>query len=139
MTETTVQDFAFAQLVEEYVRFWNTGTGQERHRSAAAAFAGDVEYRAPVGVLSGTQALTDFRDRFVGHMGTVEFRLRERPQTHHADARLAWEILTGDGTSFATGTDILRLDEDGRIRTVTVFLDRAPEGFGTAAHDRAEP
>jgi hypothetical protein len=138
MTETLVQDPAFARLVEAYVRFWNAGTEEQRHRSAAAAFAGDVEYRAPIGILGGTQALTAFRDRFVGHMGTVEFRLRGRPQTHHDRARLAWEILTEDGSSFATGTDVLHLDEDGRISSVTVFLDRAPEGFGTDAHHEAD-
>ncbi|MFF4114362.1 hypothetical protein ACFY0P_12930 [Streptomyces sp. NPDC001714] len=47
--------------------------------------------------------------------------------------------LTGadSDTSLATGTDVLRLDTDGRISSVTVFLDRAPEGFDPAAHDWA--
>ncbi|MEU6592116.1 hypothetical protein ABZ923_23300 [Streptomyces sp. NPDC046881] len=44
-------------------------------------------------------------------------------------ARLAWEIRTGDDPSFATGTDILHLDEGGRISSVAVSLDRATEGF----------
>ncbi|MFH8798647.1 nuclear transport factor 2 family protein [Streptomyces sp. NPDC017936] len=130
MTETpTLQPFDLARLADAYVRFWNAGTEHERHRAAVAAFTDEVEYRAPVGVLSGTQALKGFRDQFVGHTGTAEFRLRERAQCHHARARLAWEIRTGDDTCFATGTDILHLDEDGRISSVAVFLDRAPEGF----------
>jgi hypothetical protein len=34
----------------------------------------------------------------------------------------------GDGgTSFAAGTDVIHLEEDGRIGSVTVFLDGAPE------------
>ncbi|MGY1583278.1 nuclear transport factor 2 family protein [Streptomyces sp. MN13] len=138
MTETLVQDPAFARLVEQYVRFWNAGPEGRQRRSAAAAFADDVEYRAPIGILGGTQALTAFRDQFVGHMGAVEFRLRGRPQTHHARARLAWEIRTEDGDSFATGTDVLHLDDDGRISSVTVFLDRAPEGFDPDAHHEAD-
>ncbi|MFH8381496.1 hypothetical protein ACH4E7_11205 [Kitasatospora sp. NPDC018058] len=40
----------------------------------------------------------------------------------------------GEGTSFAAGTDVVQLDEDGRITAVTVFVDRAPEGFDAAAH-----
>ncbi|MFG3009315.1 nuclear transport factor 2 family protein [Streptomyces cinerochromogenes] len=130
MTETpALQPLDFARLADACVRFGNGGTEHERHCAAAAAFTDDVEYRAPIGVLSGTQALRGFRDQFVGHIGTAGFRLRERAQCHHARARLAWEIRTGDGSSFATGTDILHLDEDGRISSVAVFLDRAPEGF----------
>ncbi|MFG1912534.1 hypothetical protein [Kribbella sp. NPDC048928] len=37
--------------------------------------------------------------------------------------------LAGDGTSFATGTDFLEFDEQGRIADVTGYLDRAPDGF----------
>ncbi|MEU5538783.1 hypothetical protein [Streptomyces sp. NPDC020362] len=63
----------------------------------------------------------------------------ERPQVHHRRAGIRSEILAGDGeeTSFATGTDVIVLDEDGRISSVTVFLDRAPEGFDAVAHDQA--
>ncbi|MFE2062444.1 nuclear transport factor 2 family protein [Streptomyces sp. NPDC059467] len=134
MTETTVD--AHEQLAQ-YVRFWNTGTEQEQRACAEAAFTDGVEYRAQIGILTGAQALIDFRDQFAAHMGTVTFRLREQPQVHHGRARLRWEILTGDGagTSFATGTDVLHLDEDGRISSVSVFLDRAPEGFDPEAHD----
>ncbi|MGW7542063.1 nuclear transport factor 2 family protein [Streptomyces sp. NPDC054770] len=130
MTET-------AERLDEYVRFWNTGTEQEQRAHAAAAFADGVEYRAQIGVLNGTQALIDFRNQFAAHMGPVTLRLRDQPQVHHDRARLRWEILTGDGagTSFATGTDVLHLDADGRISSVTVFLDRAPEGFDPEAHD----
>ncbi|MFD8706791.1 hypothetical protein ACFV1W_30020 [Kitasatospora sp. NPDC059648] len=66
----------------------------------------------------------------------VTLRLRRAPEVHHQRARVEWELLTGEAgdTSFATGTDIVQLDEDGRISAVTVFLDRAPEGFDAAAH-----
>ncbi|MEU9451579.1 nuclear transport factor 2 family protein [Streptomyces sp. NPDC048277] len=129
MTET-------AEQLEQYVRFWNTGTEHEQRAYAKAAFTDGVEYRAQIGVLSGAQALIDFRNEFAAHMGTVTFRLREQPQVHHQRARLRWEIRTGEGTgtSFATGTDVLHLDEDGRISSVSVFLDRAPEGFDPDAH-----
>ncbi|MEW1771963.1 isomerase [Streptomyces sp. NPDC086777] len=126
-----------AERLDAYVRFWNTGTEHEQRACAEAAFTDGVEYRAQIGVLGGAQALIDFRNEFAAHMGPVALRLREEPQIHHGRARLRWEILTGDGaeTSFATGTDVLHLEEDGRISSVTVFLDRAPEGFDPAAHD----
>lgn len=135
MTENETVAEHLEQL-EQYVRFWNADTEREQRRLAAAALADGVEYRAEIGILSGAQALMDFRNQFVAHMGTAALRLRERPQIHHRRARLRWEILTGDGdgSSFATGTDVIRFDQDGRIDSVTVFLDRAPEGFDAEAH-----
>ncbi|MDR3083304.1 MAG: isomerase [Streptomyces sp.] len=142
MTETTAQPEprteteTVVEQLEQYVLFWNAGTEREQQRLAAAAFADHVEYRAEIGILNGAQALMDFRNQFVAHMGTAALRLRERPQVHHERARLQWEILTGesDGTSFATGTDVIQFDEDGRISFITAFLDRAPEGFDAEAH-----
>ncbi|MFI0502804.1 isomerase [Streptomyces albogriseolus] len=124
----------FDQL-ERYTRFWNTGPGGERDRLASAVFTGEVEYRALVGFLRGAAALADFRDRFVSHVGPATVRRRHEPEVHHGRARLRWEILTGDGTSFATGTDVIEFDEGGRIRAVSAFLDRAPQGFDPSAHD----
>jgi hypothetical protein len=131
-TETAVE--CFEQLLEQYVRFWNADTEREQRRLAAAVFADGVEYRAQIGIRTGAQALMDFRSEFAAHMGTFTFRLRERPQVHYRRARLQWEILTGDGASFAAGTDVMQIDEDGRISSVAAFLDRAPEGFDPEAH-----
>jgi hypothetical protein len=132
MTDTAVEDFA---QFDRYVRFWNTD-GEEQSRLADAVFAEGVEYRAMVGVLSGAEALIDLRRQFVAHLGAVTLRLRRTPEVHHQRARVEWELLTGggegEGTSFAEGTDVVQLDEDGRISAVTVFLDRAPEGFEAA-------
>lgn len=133
MTDAMTAD-EFAQL-ERYTRFWNTGPGEERDRLASAVFTGEVEYRALVGFLRGAAALADFRDQFVSHVGPARVRRREEPEVHHGRARLRWEILTGAGMSFATGTDVIEFDEGGRIRAVCAFLDRAPEGFDPTAHD----
>ncbi|MEU6904662.1 isomerase [Streptomyces coeruleorubidus] len=132
-TETVVEQL---EQLAQYVRFWNAGTEPEQRRLAATALAEGVEYRAEIGILSGAQALMDFRNQFVAHVGTAALRLRERPQVHHRRARLQWEILTGDGdgASFATGTDVIQFDQDGRISSVIAFLDRAPAGFDAEAH-----
>lgn len=137
MTETTTRsEHLVERQLDRYVRFWNAGTEQEQRELAAATFTDGVEYRAEIGILNGAQALMDFRNQFVAHMGTAALRLRERPQVHHHRARLRWQILTEDGAGapFATGTDVIRLDEDGMIDSVTAFLDRAPAGFDPEAH-----
>ncbi|MEV0428310.1 nuclear transport factor 2 family protein [Micromonospora sp. NPDC050495] len=122
MTETGVPRVADA--VARYVRFWNTAPAEQR-RSGSETFVGDVTYVAPAGVLTGVDALADFTEQFAGHVGAYRFRARTEPDMHHDHARVQWEIRVGD-TSFAEGTDVLTVDNDGRIASVATFLDRAP-------------
>ncbi len=124
----------YADTVERYVRFWNTAEPGEQRRLAAETFTDDVRYHAVVGVRTGPQALIDFHDQFTGHQGAALFRRREQPQIHHDRARLAWEIELDGGRPFAAGTDLLVFEPDGRISSVSTFLDRAPEGFDPHAH-----
>jgi hypothetical protein len=125
MTETTT--------VEQYVAFWNAATAEEQQRLATATFADHVSYHAPVGVMHGVDDLIGFRNQFAQHSPDYVFRPRTEPQTHHGRARLQWELVVA-GKSFATGTDVLELDDHGHIVALTTFLDRAPEGFAHAGH-----
>jgi hypothetical protein len=119
--------------VEQYVAFWNAATADDRRRLAAATFSDRVTYHAPVGVLRGADELSGFRNQFAQHSPGYVFRPRAESQAHHGRARLQWELVV-DGKSFATGTDVLELDDHGRIAAISSFLDRAPEGFAHADH-----
>jgi len=127
MTDNVAQ-----HTLQEYVAFWNT-SAEDEQRDLATTFADHIVYRAPIGILTGVDELIGFRNQFAEHSPGYEFRLRTDPQIHHDRARLQWELIV-DGTSFATGTDVLELDITGRIAAVAGFLDRAPEGFAHADH-----
>ena len=135
MTVTTELDPT--PMLQRYVAFWNADTAEDQRRIAADVFVDGIEYHALPGVMSGIDAMIDFRSEFTAHMGPVNYRARSAPDHHHDRARLRWEIVLADGTSFATGTDVMSLAPDGRITSVTVFLDRAPEGFDQHEHDAA--
>lgn len=132
---TTAPTSRHEATVERYVRFWNAGDPGEQQRLAADTFLDDVEYHAPVGLLRGPGALIEFRDQFAQHMDPVVFRRLRAPEIHHDRARLAWEIEVHGGRPFAAGTDVLEFATDGRIASVSAFVDRAPEGFDPHAHD----
>lgn len=121
------------EIADRYTAFWNASTDEDRQRLAALTFVDGVEYHAPIGVLTGTQAMIGFRQEFTSHVPTARLVARREPERHHGRMRFQWEIVVEDEESFATGTDVFELDGDGRIRSVTSFLDRAPEGF-EAAH-----
>lgn len=134
MTETALPP-RYARTIESYVRFWNAEFAGDQKRLAAASFAADVEYHAPLGVLHAAESLIDFRNEFAEQMGAVVYLMRAEPDVVGDRARVRWEIRVGDGlrTSFAEGTDVLVFDADGRIASATTFLDRAPDGFDAGA------
>lgn len=121
------------RAVERYVEFWNTANAHQQQRLAAETFIDGVSSHVPIGVMRGTEELIGFRNQFAGNVPDYEFRPRTEPETHHDRARVQWEIIVGE-ESFATGTDVLEIDETGRISSITGFLDRAPEGFDPHAH-----
>jgi len=139
MTETdahtaeTPSRHSAPNAVEQYIAFWNTAAPDEQKRLAAIAFAQDVSYHAPVGIMRGADELIGFRNQFAQHSPGYVFQSRSEPQAHHGRVRLEWELIVADA-SFAAGTDMLELDEHGRIAAITGFLDRAPEGFEHADH-----
>jgi hypothetical protein len=120
-------------IVQQYVDFWNADTADQQHKLAAATFADRFSYHAPIGILRGVDELVGFRNQFAEHNPGYQFRPRAEPETHHDRARLQWELIV-DGTSFATGTDVLELGPDGRIVAIAGFLDQTPEGFAHANH-----
>ncbi|MFC7403679.1 isomerase [Georgenia alba] len=118
---------------QEYVRFWNLPP-QEQRSLGRSLFTPDVLRTTPVGVGTGVEDMVDFSTQFATHVGDYEFRSRAEPDAHHDRVRVPWELLAGGG-SFAEGTDVLTLDDAGRITTIVGFLDRAPEGFDHHAHE----
>ena len=128
MSETTTPTApATSRTVERYVQFWNT-TPDEQRRTGPALFSDDIVQVAPVGVLAGLEALATFTEQFAAAGGPYRFRIRTAPEIHHGRARVPWQI-DRDGEVFAEGTDVLVIGHDGRITSITTFLDRAPAGF----------
>lgn len=120
--------------VARYLDFWNADPGDDQRRRAVELFAPDVDYVAPIGTRHGIDELLSLAGDFVLNLGDLAFLARAQPDVHNGCARLRWELIRGN-ESFAEGTDVLFVDDAGRVTSVTTFLDRAPEGFDPHAHD----
>jgi hypothetical protein len=131
--ETEMTESTTMRAVDRYVAFWNTANAALQQRAARAAFADGVVSHVPLGVMRGPEELIGFRNEFAARMPDYRFQPRAEPDVHHDRARLQWELVVG-GESFAAGTDVLELDDTGRIVSIAGFLDRAPEGFDPDAH-----
>jgi ketosteroid isomerase-like protein len=113
--------------VTRYFAAWNAGGEQEIRSAVAAAFTEDGTYTDPLADVAGHDGIiatiTGAQAQFPG----FEFRLSGTPDAHHDVVRFAWALVSrADGSAPAAGFDVITLADDGRIRTVTGFLDRVP-------------
>ncbi|MEU3663397.1 nuclear transport factor 2 family protein [Streptomyces sp. NPDC032940] len=114
--------------VARYFEAWNAGP-DARAKAVAAAWTADGGYTDPLADVRGhdriAAVITAAREQFPGFV----FRLSGSVDGHHDTARFSWELVNeADGSAPVAGSDVVTLDEEGRIRSVYGFLDRVPAG-----------
>ena len=112
-------------LVDSYIASWNETDSARRREIISATWTEDASYLDPV--LSGDgqdgidAMIAAAQEQFPGH----RFELSFGPDTHHDRVRFAWKMYGEDGSRpVAAGVDFGTLAEDGRLRSVTGFLEQ---------------
>ncbi|WP_367132530.1 MULTISPECIES: nuclear transport factor 2 family protein [Streptomyces] len=117
----------YEAAVARYFEAWNATGTEELAEAVAAAWAEGGSYTDPLADVRGHEGvaavIAGAQEQFPG----FEFRQTGVVEGHHDVARFQWELVSlADGSAPVAGSDVLTLDGDGRIRTVTGFLDRMP-------------
>ncbi|MEW9515606.1 nuclear transport factor 2 family protein [Streptomyces tubercidicus] len=117
----------YVAAVARYFEAWNATEEGALGKAVAAAFCADVTYTDPLADVAGHDgllaAIAGAHAQFPGY----EFRQLGAVDGHHDLARFGWELVSvADGAAPVAGFDVVRLGEDGRIRSVLGFLDRVP-------------
>jgi SnoaL-like domain len=115
------------ELVDRYIAAWNEPDADARRAAVAGLWTEDGTYTDPLVAAAGHQAIEAViggaREMFPGHV----FRLAGGVDGHHDIARFGWELVpAGGGDSVAVGFDVAVAADDGRLRGVYGFLDKAP-------------
>ena len=112
-------------IADAYLATWNEADGSRRHALIRDRWAEDADYTDPMMKGCGHDGIATMiagaRERFPGH----SFRLQGTPDGHGDVVRFSWTLVGPDASPVVGGTDIVRLDADGRIASVTGFLDAA--------------
>lgn len=128
MTETTdttdAATTSAAAVADRYIALWNETDPARRRALVAAAWTGDASYADPLMQGEGHDGIAALigavHERFPGH----RFTLSGRPDGHNGRVRFSWTLAADGGAPpVARGTDFAVLAEDGRLRSVTGFLD----------------
>ncbi|MFD0343884.1 nuclear transport factor 2 family protein [Streptomyces sp. NPDC127117] len=118
---------AYDEAVQRYFAAWNAATDEELAKAVAAAFTENATYTDPLADVSGHEELAATIDGAHQQFPGFEFRLSGTPDGHHDIVRFGWELVsTADGSAPVAGSDVIALADDGRITSVSGFLDRVP-------------
>jgi ketosteroid isomerase-like protein len=113
---------------ERYFAAWNADGAEAIAKAVSEAFTEDATYTDPLADVAGHEGIAAVIAGAHQQFPGFEFRLKEGSvDGNHHIARFSWDLVsTADGSSPAGGSDVVSLAEDGRIRSVSGFLDRAP-------------
>jgi hypothetical protein len=111
-----------ATTVEQYIATWNEADPERRRALAGRVWTDDGSYVDPLMQGQGPDEIAAMigaaQAQFPGH----RFELAFGPDAHHDRVRFAWRLV-GDGGPVAAGTDFATVAGDGRLRSVTGFLE----------------
>jgi hypothetical protein len=111
--------------VHNYIAMWNETDADQRRALVAQTVTDDAEYVDPVMEGSGVDGITAMigaaQAQFPGH----RFALVAGPEAHHDRVRFTWSLAADGGAPVALGVDFVNLAGDGRMRSITGFLEPA--------------
>jgi hypothetical protein len=119
---------AHTDLIDRYFDAWNETDGARRRELIAAAWSADADYCDPLLAGSGHEGI-DAMIRAV-HERFPHHTFRRTGQVDGFANRLcfSWELITPAGEAVVKGSDFGVVDPQGRLQTVTGFLDQVPDG-----------
>jgi SnoaL-like domain len=112
-----------AKIAERYIDLWNETDARSRQKLIASAWTEDATYVDPMMKGQGHAEIDALigavHERFPGH----RFALKGAPDGHGDRVRFCWTLGAADAEPVAHGTDFAVVTADGRLRSVSGFLD----------------
>lgn len=112
-------------LVNNYIAMWNETDPGRRRELVAETVTDDADYVDPVMEGAGIDGISTMiagaQSQFPGH----RFVLVAGPEAHHDRVRFTWSLAADGGAPVAIGVDFVDLADDGRMRSITGFLESA--------------
>ncbi len=113
------------QLVNNYIAMWNATDPERRRELVAETVTEDATYLDPMmtgeGITGISAMIGGAQEQFPGHV----FTLRSGPDAHHDRVRFSWSLAPVGGRPIAHGIDFAIVARDGRMQSITGFLEQA--------------
>ena len=120
-----------AATVESYFALWTEPDPVRRQKLIASTFEEDATYVGPALGGNGHDGIGDLATQLQEPLGGYRFNRTSDVDVHHDRVRYSWEIVPpGSKAPLAAGVDFGVIAPDGRLKSITAFLDLAPAGLG---------
>ncbi|WP_211462407.1 nuclear transport factor 2 family protein [Collimonas silvisoli] len=114
-----------ASIATRYIAAWNEQDAVRRRASIAAVFTPDASYVDPMMRNAGHDGLDAMIGAVQKQFAGLRFGLHGKQDGHNDVVRFSWALAADGAEPVAYGTDIAVVAADGRISSVTGFLDAA--------------
>ncbi|GLH78627.1 hypothetical protein SSBR45G_35360 [Bradyrhizobium sp. SSBR45G] len=116
-----------AAIADGYIALWNERDAAQRRARLARQWTADASYADPLMRGDGYDGIDALIAGVQRRFPDFRFRLRGAADGHGDHVRFSWTLGPAEADGPVQGTDVVEL-ADGRIRRVTGFLDKVPEG-----------
>jgi hypothetical protein len=116
-----------ATLVNDYIAMWNETDAERRRALVAQTLTEDATYVDPLMAGTGTEEISAMIGAAQQQYPDHRFALHTGPDGHNDRVRFSWSLSPNGGDPIAIGTDFATVSDDGRMESVTGFLEPAAE------------
>ncbi|AWJ92642.1 nuclear transport factor 2 family protein (plasmid) [Azospirillum baldaniorum] len=117
-----------AHVAQRFIAAWNETDPNRRLALVVEHWSEDAHYLDPMMQANGHPGISALIGAVQQRFPNSRFVLQSAPDGHNDRVRLSWSLVPAGGDPVAGGTDFVTLAADGRIRSVSGFLDRVPDG-----------
>lgn len=110
-------------LAARYLEVWNS---PDPRTAVGAVFAERARYVDPLVDVTGHEAIAATVAAAHAQFPGWRFRPTGRAEGHHDQVRFSWELGPEGDDAPVAGSDVVTVGPDGRIASVSGFLDRVP-------------
>ncbi|MGJ5813405.1 nuclear transport factor 2 family protein [Paludibaculum fermentans] len=113
------------ELIDRYFAIWNETDADARRTLIASTWTEDATYVDPLIRAQGHDGINAMVEGIQRQFDGCQFHRAGQVDEHNDRARFTWELRPAGDTAIAGGVDFAAIS-DGRLHTVTGFLDFAP-------------
>ena len=122
---TALQAQLADHVAEHYIALWNETDAARRLALLGDGWTADASYVDPLAQASGAEGISALIAAVQARFPGFRFKLLGKPDAHGEHLRFSWTLGPEASQDLIQGTDFARL-ADGRLRSVTGFLDKVP-------------
>jgi hypothetical protein len=115
MTETQT-------ILDTYIEMWNETDPARRRELVSQTLTDDATYLDPLMSGEGSEQIDAMIAAAQEQYPQHRFTLLDGADAHHDRVRFSWSLAPAGGEPIAIGTDFVTLAPDGRMQSVTGFL-----------------